>query len=141
MFSTDYQGKREAEAIVDAALNRLPSWSTTLLTSDKSTIARANIDLFLKDEDAFSNNLPKGLPKILLLTDKAKVAPLIQALALDFHGRVRVGVSRDKKLIKQYNVKKTPTLLALPNDTEASSGESIIYQGKVQVIINDIITR
>ncbi|KAI8054577.1 thioredoxin-domain-containing protein [Syncephalis plumigaleata] len=128
--SADYQGERKAEAIVEAALNRLPNWSTTLLTSEKSTIARANIELFLKDEDTFRNNLPKGLPKILLLTDKPKVAPLIQALALDFYGRVRVGVARDKKLIKRYNAKKMPTLLALPNDTEESSDEPIVYQDK-----------
>ncbi|RKP27076.1 hypothetical protein SYNPS1DRAFT_27263 [Syncephalis pseudoplumigaleata] len=123
----DYQGAREADAIVEAALDRLPSWSTTLLTADASTIARANIDLFLRDEDAFRGSLPAGLPKAILLTDKAKVAPLIRALALDFYGRIRMGVSRDAKLLKRYNVKKTPTLLIAPE----SGDEPIIYEGGV----------
>ncbi|KAI9592785.1 hypothetical protein BDF19DRAFT_204599 [Syncephalis fuscata] len=128
--SIDYQGPREVEALVQAGLDRLPNWSTTLLTSGKSTIARSNIDLFLKDEDSFLANLPAGLPKAILLTDKSKVAPLMQTLALELYGRLRLGVSRDKKVIQRYGINKTPALLIL-SDSTSEFDEPIIYQDKL----------
>jgi protein disulfide-isomerase A6 len=129
-MNIDYQGERSADALVEAVTNRLPTWAITGLTAGDSTIARANIDEFLTNQDKHKPlGLPEDLAKAIFFTDKPTVAPLIRSLGLTLHGKLRVGVSRDPEIAKRFKITKTPALLAFPaGATEAD--DAIRYEGK-----------
>ncbi|RKP07460.1 hypothetical protein THASP1DRAFT_30727 [Thamnocephalis sphaerospora] len=129
---SDYQGERTSEALIQAAQSRLPTWSVTTLTADKTTVAKANIDEFLADEDKRRPaGLADGLPKAVFFTNKPQTAPQIRAMGLQFHGRLRIAVSRDPNLAKRFQVPSTPTLLVLPSGT-SSADEAVIYDGELK---------
>eukprot|EP00181_Compsopogon_caeruleus_P006683 CAMPEP_0184688260 /NCGR_PEP_ID=MMETSP0312-20130426/29144_1 /TAXON_ID=31354 /ORGANISM="Compsopogon coeruleus, Strain SAG 36.94" /LENGTH=436 /DNA_ID=CAMNT_0027145193 /DNA_START=134 /DNA_END=1444 /DNA_ORIENTATION=+ len=101
--TSDYQGERSVQAIVDSAKYHMPSFA--------ARVKPDGIDSFFDDE--------VGLPHILLFTDKPKTTNFFKALSARFYKKVALGEVRKsevegKSALKQYKVSKYPTLLGFP---------------------------
>eukprot|EP01116_Phalansterium_solitarium_P024202 TRINITY_DN8796_c0_g1_i1.p1 TRINITY_DN8796_c0_g1~~TRINITY_DN8796_c0_g1_i1.p1 ORF type:complete len:429 (-),score=122.62 TRINITY_DN8796_c0_g1_i1:119-1405(-) len=104
----DYQGPRTGAAIAKAALEKLPSFITSVTS---------------KTEEKFLSGEPE-LAKVLLFTNKATTSNLYKALSVDFHHRLSLGEVRhsDKALVAKYEVESFPTLLVITKD-----GDKLVF--------------
>lgn len=97
----DYQGPREANAIIDAV-------------SDKITnhVKRLKADTL----DEWVDSTVK--PKAILFTEKGTTAPLVKALAIDFLGAIEFAQVRNKETVAvdKYEITKFPTIVLLNGD-------------------------
>ncbi|KAK5948109.1 hypothetical protein OHC33_010857 [Knufia fluminis] len=97
----DYQGPREAKAIVEAV-------------SDKITnhVKRLKADTL----DAWVEGGTR--PKAILFTEKGTTAPLVKALAIDFLGSIDFAQVRNKETaaVDKYEIEKFPTIVLLQGD-------------------------
>lgn len=108
---TDYQGPREAKAIIEAVKDKMPNHVTRVKDD--------NLDTWLDSDN------PKGL----IFGDKGLVPPLAKALAIDFLGSLDVGYSRagDKKTMQKYGIKEFPTVVLIPGKNK----DPIKFDGEV----------
>lgn len=97
----DYQGPREAKAIVEAV-------------SDKITnhVKRLKADAL----DAWVGEGTR--PKAILFTEKGTTAPLVKALAIDFLGSIDFAQVRHKETaaVDKYEIEKFPTIILLQGE-------------------------
>lgn len=96
-----YNGERTAAAI--------KSWTT-------STMPNFVTQVVPKSYPSWSDYALDGTRKILLLSEKATVAPLMKAIACEFRGRVAFGLApkRDfQHLAKSFGIEDFPALVAL----------------------------
>ncbi|KAF2763657.1 hypothetical protein EJ03DRAFT_332553 [Teratosphaeria nubilosa] len=97
----DYQGAREAKAIVDTVVDKMPNHVKRLKGSDyQSWLGETN-----------------G-PKAILFSNKGTVSALLKAIAVDFLGALPIAQIRDKETeaVDNFSIEKFPTLLLLPGD-------------------------
>lgn len=108
----DYQGPREARAIVDAVSDKI--------TNHVNKLKADTLDAWVEDS---------AKPKAILFTEKSTTAPLVKALAIDFLGAIDFAQLRSKETaaIDKYEVTKFPTLLLLSADGEVLSR----YDGEI----------
>ncbi|KAM0712534.1 hypothetical protein Q7P37_011631 [Cladosporium fusiforme] len=108
----DYQGARNAKAIVEAVKDKIPNHVTRLKDSEVNSWAE------------------KDGPKAILFSDKGVVSALVKALAIDFLGAIDVAQIRNKETqtVKKYGIDKFPTLVLLPGDGK----DPIKYDGELK---------
>ncbi|KAH9827084.1 disulfide isomerase [Teratosphaeria destructans] len=97
----DYQGAREAKAIVDAVIDKMPNHVKRLKDSDyQSWLGETN-----------------G-PKAILFSNKGTVSALLKSIAVEFLGVLPIAQIRDKETeaVDNFSIEKFPTLLLLPGD-------------------------
>jgi protein disulfide-isomerase A6 len=109
----DYQGPRDAKAIVDIMVGKIPNHVKKITDKD--------VDTFLSENNSTA--------KAILFTEKGTISAMLKALAVDFLGSITIGQVRNKETmaVEKFGVTKFPTLILLPGgDTEA-----IVYDGKI----------
>ena len=110
----DYNGPRNARALVEFATSKLPSFVTPV-TDKTATAFKAN----------------GTLPKALLFTSKSETAPMFKAISLKLQGRMLLGEAREKEaaeLAVEMGVASYPALLVLPGGEEAP----VVYDGELK---------
>lgn len=118
----DYQGAREADAIQQELLSRLPTKYVNRVT------AAGGKNQLTLEQFWQSKNDTHG--KLLLFTDKADTSPVVKALSLQFRSRMVFGVVRNKEreLVEAFDVDHYPYMLILaPNGTALQR-----YKGKIK---------
>ncbi|KAI8373215.1 uncharacterized protein BYT42DRAFT_62213 [Radiomyces spectabilis] len=122
---TDYQGPRDAKAIVDHLLSIQPS-NVRFIKQDASKVkSQRSIHI-----DDFLANQNETLPKALLFTDKSTTTPLYKALSVEFgDDRMLFGEIKktEKSILDTYSIKAFPTLLVI-----TSQNEPVIYKGALK---------
>ena len=110
----DYQGARNAKAIVEAVLDKIPNHVRRLADKD--------IKSWLKD----SNDTAKAI----LFTNKGAVSPQLKSLAVDFLGGISVAQVRDreKAAVEMFGVKTFPTFVLLPGGDQ----EALVHDGPMK---------
>ena len=101
----DYNGPRNARALVEFATSKLPSFVTPV-TDKSATAFKAN----------------GTLPRALLFTSKSETAPMFKAISLKLQGRMLLGEAREKEapdLAVEMGVASYPALLVLPGGEAA----------------------
>ncbi|TPX32840.1 hypothetical protein SmJEL517_g04140 [Synchytrium microbalum] len=123
----DYQGPRTAKGIVDALIEKIPSY-VQILTGDqvdseakKGYRVPANFDSWLdKNNDT--------LAKAILINKKSSTPPLFKALSAEFKGRLSLGEIRTAKdpstAAERLGVEDAPAVVVIP-----VGGEPIRYEG------------
>jgi hypothetical protein len=86
---SEYKGKRNASALIKAAVKFIP---------DKSLVV---------DADWPSD----GQDTVILFTNKTVTPSIWAAVSCVFQGRARVGISSSRPMRKLFNIEKTPTIL------------------------------
>lgn len=111
-FVEDYQGPREAKAIIDAVQSKINNHVTYLKDKD--------LEAFLKD-----NN---GNAKAILFTEKSYTNPQWKAVAIDFLGSMKVAQikSTEKATAELFGITKFPTVVLIPG----GQTDAIEYDGK-----------
>ncbi|KAI9138352.1 hypothetical protein BKA69DRAFT_1092424 [Paraphysoderma sedebokerense] len=134
---TDYQGAREAPALSQFALSRVPNFVKPVTASESSDSKKTlNLSRFYGIENS-------TIPKVLLFTDKNKITDMYKSLAIEFHYRLLFGVvvvdkkSKEKEnaeLMKELGVDKVPGLVVLDieNETDGKKGEAVKYDGQIK---------
>ena len=110
----DYNGPRNARALVEFATSKLPSFVTPV-TDKSATAFKAN----------------GALPKALLFTSKSETAPMFKAISLKLQGRMLLGEAREKEapdLAREMGVASYPALLVLPGGEAAPQ----VYDGELK---------
>jgi len=107
----DYQGPREAKAIVAAVSDKI--------TNHVKRLQADTLDAWIQDGSR---------PKAILFSEKGTTAPLVKALAIDFLGAIDVAQVRNKEqaVVDKYEVTKFPTIVLLNKDgtiVESYDGE------------------
>lgn len=99
-YVEDYNGPRTAQAIVDIMLEKIPNHVRKIKSADFDTWVHDN-----------------KRAKAILFSDKSAIAPSLKSLAIDFLGTADVAQvsSKEKALVKKFNIKKFPTLIAYPS--------------------------
>jgi len=97
----DYQGPREAKAIVEAVSDKI--------TNHVKRLKADTLDTWVQESTR---------PKAILFTEKGTTAPLVKALAIDFLGAVDFAQVRNKETaaVDKYEVEKFPTIVLLQGD-------------------------
>jgi len=110
----DYQGHRNAKAIVDAVKDKVPN--TVKRVADK------NLNEWLQEKNETA--------KAILFSDKQAISATLRALAIDFAGLVSVAQIRNKetKAVEMFGVEKFPTLILLPGSTQ----DAKVFEGKME---------
>ncbi|KAF2118384.1 protein disulfide-isomerase MPD1 precursor [Lophiotrema nucula] len=108
----DYQGPREAKAIIGAVKDKIPN-SVKRLT-DK------NFEEWLEED--------KEGPKAILFSDKGLTSATLRALAIDFAGVLPVAQIRNKETaaMEKFGIEKVPTLILIPG----GSKDPITFDGE-----------
>ena len=112
--AVDYNGPRNARALVEFATSKLPSFVVPV--TDKTSAA-------------FKAN--GTLPKALLFTSKSETAPMFKAISLKLQGRMLLGEAREKEVAElavEMGVASYPALLVLPGGGEAP----VVYDGELK---------
>ena len=110
----DYNGPRNARALVEFATSKLPSFVTPV-TDKSATAFKAN----------------GTLPRALLFTSKSETAPMFKAISLKLQGRMLLGEAREKEapeLATEMGVASYPALLVLPGGEAAP----VVYDGELK---------
>ncbi|TKA22876.1 hypothetical protein B0A50_07815 [Salinomyces thailandicus] len=109
----DYQGARNAKAMVDAVVDKIPNHVQRLKDADYKA--------WVGEGEA---------PKAVLFSDKGTVSALLKALAVDFLGVLDVAQvrNREKEAVAAYNVDKFPTLVLFPGVGK----EAVHYDGDMK---------
>jgi protein disulfide-isomerase A6 len=110
----DYQGPREAKAIVDYMTGKIPNHVMRITDKDA--------DAFLSDKNSTA--------KAILFTEKGTISPLYKAVAIDFLGSITFGQVRNKETatVEKFGVTKFPTLILLPG----GDAPGIVYNGEIK---------
>ena len=97
----DYQGPREAKAIVDAVSDKI--------TNHVKRLKADTLDAWVEEGTR---------PKAILFTEKGTTAPLVKALAIDFLGAIDFAQVRNKETaaVNKYEVDRFPTIVLLQGD-------------------------
>ncbi|KAF1949460.1 thioredoxin-domain-containing protein [Byssothecium circinans] len=109
----DYQGQRQAKAIVDTVKDKVPN-IVKRVKDDK-------LDEWLEEN--------KDSAKAILFSDKGLVSATLRALAIDFDGIVSVAQIKksEAKAVEKYGIDKFPSLVLIP----AGATEAIKHEGEV----------
>lgn len=99
----DYQGPREAKAIVEAVSDKISN-HVKRLKADA-------LDAWVKDGSQ---------PKAIVFSEKGTTAPLVKALAIDFLGSIDFAQVRNKETdaVNKYDVTQFPTIVLLSAEGE-----------------------
>lgn len=110
----DYQGQRQAKAIVDAVVEKIPNH------------VKRVTDKIFEEWLAEDNETAKAI----LFSDKGTTSALLRALAIDFLGSVNVAQIRDKEkqAVEVFGIEKFPTLVLLPGGDK----DPIVYAGEMK---------
>ena len=110
----DYNGQRQASAILDFAVSKLHSYAMNI-KSDK-------VDKF------FDLN---SLPKAILFTDKENPSALFDALSVHFKDKITFGFVKksEASLVKEFQVTSFPTILSFKDGTRGSLSK---YSGNIE---------
>ncbi|KAF2806970.1 uncharacterized protein BDZ99DRAFT_393765 [Mytilinidion resinicola] len=110
----DYNGQREAKAIVNAVKERIPN--TVKRVGDKG------LEDWLKEGN--------DTAKAVLFSDKGVTSATIRALAIDFAGVVNIAQIRnkEKEAMSTFGIEKVPAFVLLPGGDK----EGIVYDGKME---------
>lgn len=97
----DYQGPREAKAIVAAVSDKI--------TNHVKRLQADTLDAWVQESTR---------PKAMLFSEKGTTAPLVKALAIDFLGVIDIAQVRSKEqaAVDKYEVTKFPTIVLLNGD-------------------------
>lgn len=108
----DYRGGRNAKAIVDAVIDKIPNHVKRLKGSDYATWMQTD-----------------G-PKAILFSDKGTVSALLKAVAIEFLGGLEVAQIRDKEkdAVEALAIEKFPTLVLLPGGGK----DPVKYDGELK---------
>lgn len=109
----DYQGQRQAKAIVDTVKDKIPN--------NVKRVTDKKLDDWLEEH--------KDNSKAILFSDKTPVSATLRTLAIDFAGIVSVAQIKKSEAgaVEKYGIEKYPTLILLP----AGSEEPIKYDGEM----------
>jgi len=109
----DYQGPRQAKAIVEAVKDKIPN--------NVKRVTDAKLDEWLAEN--------KDGAKAILFSDKSPISATLRTTAIDFAGIISVAqVKKDQEAAAaKYGVEKYPTLVLLP----AGSDEPVKYDGEM----------
>jgi protein disulfide-isomerase A6 len=110
----DYQGPRDAKAIISAVKERIPN------------VVKRVTDKGLEDWLKEGNETAKAV----LFSDKGVTSATVRALAIDFAGIVTIAQIRnkEKEAMSTFGIEKVPALVLLPGgDTEG-----VVYDGKFE---------
>lgn len=115
----DYQGPREAKAIIEAVSDRI--------TNHVKRLKAATLDGWLEGS-------PK--PKAILFTEKGTTAPLVKALAIDFLGSIDFAQVRDKEsaAVERFEISQFPTIVLLQGDDVSKYDGEISKEALVQFL-------
>ena len=110
----DYNGPREAKAIVDTMVGKIPN--------HVKKIADKDLDAFLAEGNATA--------KAILFTEKGTVSALLKAVAVDFLGSITVAQIRSKETaaVELFGVTTFPSIVLLPG----GDAEGIVYEGEIK---------
>jgi len=109
----DYQGQRQAKAIVDTVKDKIPN-IVKRITDPK-------LDEWLEEN--------KDTAKAILFSDKGLVSATLRTLAIDFAGIVNIAQIRKSEAaaVEKYGITKFPSLILIP----AGSSDPIKHEGEV----------
>jgi protein disulfide-isomerase A6 len=110
----DYNGPREAKAIIDTMVGRIPN--------HVKRIADKDLDAFLAEGNATA--------KAILFTEKGTTSALLKAVAIDFLGSISVAQIRSKETaaVELFGVTTFPSIILLPG----GDAEGIVYEGEMK---------
>jgi protein disulfide-isomerase A6 len=110
----DYQGAREAKAIIEAVTSKITNHVTKLTDKDLETFLAENNDT----------------AKAILFTEKGATSSLWKAVAIDFLGSIKVAQIRNKETASAelFGIKNFPTIVLLPGGTT----EAITYDSEMK---------
>ncbi|KAI9700515.1 MAG: hypothetical protein M1820_006814 [Bogoriella megaspora] len=110
----DYQSARNAKAIVEAVVDKIPNHVKKL--TDKTLV----------------EGLKEGndTARAILFTEKGTTSALLRAVAIDFLGTVNVAQIRDKekKAVETFGIEEYPTFILLPGGDK----EPVKYEGELK---------
>ena len=111
-FVEDYQGPREAKAIIDAVQSKINNHVTYLKDKDLEAFLKDNIDT----------------AKAILFTEKSYTNPQWKAVAIDFLGSMKVAQikSTEKATVELFGITKFPTVILIPG----GQTDAIEYDGE-----------
>ena len=109
----DYQGQRNAKAIVDAVVEKIPNHVKRLKDGDYQT--------WLEDGEG---------PKAILFSEKGTTSALLKAIAVDYLGVMSVAQIRgtEKEAVEVFNVVKFPSMVLLPGEGK----DPVHYEGEMK---------
>jgi protein disulfide-isomerase A6 len=109
----DYQGPRQAKAIVDTVKDKIPN--------NVKRVTDAKLDEWLAEN--------KDNAKAILFSDKSPISATLRTTAIDFAGIISIAqVKKEQEAtVAKYGVEKYPTLVLLPT----GSDEPIKYDGEM----------
>ncbi|RMZ88423.1 hypothetical protein DV736_g4346, partial [Chaetothyriales sp. CBS 134916] len=110
----DYQGPREAKAIVDAVVDKIPNHVKRLKEAD--------VEEWLADTTTAA--------KAILFTEKGTTSALIRSLAVDFLGSIRIAQIRstEQAVVQTFGIDKFPSVVLLPGDGQ----DPIVYTDEMK---------
>lgn len=113
---TKYKGEMAVDKIANAAIKDMQSFVSSVNTD--------NFDAFIEREP--------NKHKILHFTEKKSTPTVVKALSKKFRDKLAFGEIRqtETELIKKFNIKKFPTILAL-TDPDNFTGE--VFEGELKV--------
>jgi protein disulfide-isomerase A6 len=112
----DYNGPREAKAIIDTMVGKIPN--------HVKRIADKDLDAFLSEGNATA--------KAILFTEKGTTSALLKAVAVDFLGSITVAQIRSKETaaVELFGVSTFPSIVLLPG----GDAEGIVYEGEMKKV-------
>ncbi|RMD40333.1 hypothetical protein DV735_g4807, partial [Chaetothyriales sp. CBS 134920] len=110
----EYHGPREAKAIVDAVVDRIPNHVKRLKESDA-------------EEWLLDTTTPA---KAILFTKKGTTSALIRSLAVDFLGSIKIAQIRDTEqaIVDKFGIETFPSVVLLPGDGK----DPIVYTDEMK---------
>lgn len=110
----DYQGQRQAKAIVDAVVEKIPN--------HVKRVKDDGLEQWLAEDNESA--------KAVLFTNKGTTSALLRALAIDFLGSVSIAQVRDKEkqAVEVFGVEKFPSFVVLPGGDE----KHVTYDGEMK---------
>lgn len=111
----DYQGAREAKAIIEAVSAKIPNHVSKVTDKDLDTFLTENVDTH----------------KAILFTEKGATSALLKAVAIDFLGSIKVAQIRNKETAaaKKFGIDKFPTIVLVP---AGEGAEPSVYGGELK---------
>ncbi len=110
----DYNGPREAKAIIDTMVGKIPN--------HVKRIADKDLDAFLAEGNATA--------KAILFTEKGTTSALLKAVAVDFLGSITVAQIRSKEAaaVELFGITTFPSIVLLPG----ADAQGIVYEGEMK---------
>ena len=110
----DYNGPREAKAIIDTMVGKIPN--------HVKRIADKDLEAFLSEGNSTA--------KAILFTEKGTTSALLKAVAVDFLGSITVAQIRSKETaaVELFGVSTFPSIVLLPG----GDAQGIVYEGEMK---------